>query len=446
MSSHVSSGSSRSDILAVGFGTTVTMWAVGYFCRIPPATVPSWLLLFLLLLCLLGGGYVIGRSTMRGPRGGLWVGLLTSVLNLLILGSLLGGDEPNQVVPSALWWLPGALIVGGALGTLGAWLGTQRRKEVPDPAVWPGRFAWVATSATVFLLLAGGLVTSHEAGLAVVDWPNSEGYGMFLYPLARMTGGIYFEHAHRLIGSLVGLTTLVLALHIQFIDRRPAVRRLAWLALVMVIIQGLMGGLRVTGRFTFATSPEETQPNVYLAVAHGVFGQLFLAVMVTLASVSTKLWRSDREPTRRANASTDRFLSTALAGLVAAQLLLGALVRHLDRGLQVHVTVAVFVLIIGMFASVRAWGLNEDQPVLRRVGRLLIIAVAVQFCLGFVAWIVTGATRGILPRPTIDVVFTTLHQMGGAAVVGLSTGLMIWSRRLLEPREHSAAVADLSFS
>ena len=69
----------------------------------------------------------------------------------------------------------------------------------------------VTVAATFLLVVAGGLVTSNEAGLAVVDWPNSFGYNMFLYPLAKMTGGIYYEHAHRLYGSLVGLTTIVLA-------------------------------------------------------------------------------------------------------------------------------------------------------------------------------------------------------------------------------------------
>jgi cytochrome c oxidase assembly protein subunit 15 len=63
---------------------------------------------------------------------------------------------------------------------------------------WTSAFAWVTATATFFLLAIGGIVTAQEAGLAVVDWPNSFGYNMFLYPLSRMTGGIYFEHAHRL--------------------------------------------------------------------------------------------------------------------------------------------------------------------------------------------------------------------------------------------------------
>ena len=88
-----------------------------------------------------------------------------------------------------------------------------------------------ADNYTPGLLAVGGLVTSAEAGLAVVDWPNSFGYNMFLYPLARMTGGVYYEHAHRLLGSLVGLSTLVLALQLQSSERRGWVRGLGWLTL-----------------------------------------------------------------------------------------------------------------------------------------------------------------------------------------------------------------------
>ena len=88
-------------------------------------------------------------------------------------------------------------------------------------------------------------MTSAEAGLAVADWPTSFGYNMFLYPFSRMTGGIYYEHAHRLLGALVGLTTLVLALFLQRVETRRWVRRLGWAALLMVVVQGVLGGLRV---------------------------------------------------------------------------------------------------------------------------------------------------------------------------------------------------------
>ena len=59
---------------------------------------------------------------------------------------------------------------------------------------------WAVLTAmlTFVLLCSGGLVTSHGAGMAVPDWPNSFGYNMFLFPVSRWVGGIFYEHTHRL--------------------------------------------------------------------------------------------------------------------------------------------------------------------------------------------------------------------------------------------------------
>ncbi len=208
------------ETLALGFGTSVAMWFVGYLCRMPPAAVPSWLLALLLLGCLAGGGFVAGRLGARGWRSGLAAGLLSSVVNLLILGSLLGGARADQVVPSALWWIPGSLLLGAGLASAGAAAGARSRGSGVGAVNWTGALAGVAAAATLLQLLVGGLVTGEKAGLSVVDWPNSFGYNMFLYPLSRMTGGIYYEHAHRLFGSLVGLTTVVFAAHLLAAERR----------------------------------------------------------------------------------------------------------------------------------------------------------------------------------------------------------------------------------
>ena len=122
-------------------------------------------------------------------------------------------------------WVPASIVVHALVARLGT-VGVRRVRW--SAADWHGVMAAATTSAIVLVVVAGGLVTSTETGLAVPDWPNSYGVNMFLYPLSRMTGGIYFEHAHRLYGSLVGLTAL---LHMILVwpcgDARPAVRRFA---------------------------------------------------------------------------------------------------------------------------------------------------------------------------------------------------------------------------
>ncbi|MFN9956993.1 MAG: COX15/CtaA family protein, partial [bacterium] len=102
------------------------------------------------------------------------------------------------------------------------------------------------------MIVLGGIVTGYEAGLAVPDWPNSFGHNMLLYPVSEMKGGIFYEHAHRLFGMLVGLSSFTLAALCWRHERRASIRWAASALLFMVCVQGLMGGLRVTGMFTLS--------------------------------------------------------------------------------------------------------------------------------------------------------------------------------------------------
>src|SRR5437879_9296650 len=87
---------------------------------------------------------------------------------------------------------------------------------------WLHRFAILTSLASLGLIAVGGLVTSHEAGLAVPDWPNSYGYNMFLFPVSKWIGGILYEHSHRLIASVVGLLVVVLTRWLGgYSSRRP---------------------------------------------------------------------------------------------------------------------------------------------------------------------------------------------------------------------------------
>src|SRR6186997_3299080 len=92
----------------------------------------------------------------------------------------------------------------------------------------------------------GGLVTSHGVGLSVPDWPTTYGYNMFFFPFSKWVGGVMYEHTHRLAASLVGLLTVALAVWLHLGESRTWLRRLGWLAVFLVILQGVLGGLRVT--------------------------------------------------------------------------------------------------------------------------------------------------------------------------------------------------------
>jgi cytochrome c oxidase assembly protein subunit 15 len=413
-------------ILAAGFGITVAMWGVGYVGRLPAVLLASPALLGLLLLCLLAGGVLVGRWTGGGFKAGLYSGLLAGSINLLVLGSLLSGDSPNQLVPSALLWVPGSILISGLVAGAGAAL--LGRGEA-RPVHWPGVFVRVAVGATLLLLAVGGLVTSKEAGLAVVDWPNSYGYNMFLYPLSRMTGGVYYEHAHRLFGALVGLTTLVMAVLLQRVDPRAFVRRLGWLALVMVVIQGILGGLRVTGSFTLSTATEDMAPSLTLAVIHGVFAQVFFATLVALAAFTSQGWIGERRGIARPNAGTDRVLGGTLVGLLILQLVLGAIQRHTQSLLMVHVAMAAIVAPLALHVGFRTWGLNPKEPLLKRLGLGLAAVVVVQVTLGIAALSVTWAAAEA--ASTLDVVITTAHQWCGALLLATAVLTATWTHRLV---------------
>ena len=425
-----------SDLLALGFGTTVAMWAVGYVSRFPGVGAPAWLLMALLLLLVGAGGWVAGRYGGRGLSGGLWTGLLVGVLNLLVLGSLLTStDAPNRLVPSALWWVPGSLVLAALLAVAGAALGQMGRNRHgrPDqtaPLVRHGlpAFTAVAAAATFLLLIAGGIVTGKEAGLAVTDWPNSYGYNMFLYPLSRMTGGIYYEHVHRLLGSLVGLITLVLTIHLWLQDDRPRLKRLALVALVLVIGQGVLGGLRVTGHFTLSDDPAVVRPNLTLAIVHGVTGQIFFGLMVLIAAVTSRRWREAPPAQPRPGGGLERKLGAWLLGAILVQLTLGALLRHAHIMLHAHITGAVLVLGLGLLLGARL-----VLPSLRRTGHVLMHGLVLQFVLGFVALYARGLTEAAGRPHPLDVVITTIHQGLGALLLAAAVLAMLWTRRLLRP-------------
>src|ERR1700720_815181 len=100
----------------------------------------------------------------------------------------------------------------------------------PKSMPWLARFAWFTAFATLLLICSGGMVTSKGVGLAVPDWPTTFGYNMFLFPVSKWIGGVFFEHTHRLIASTVGFLTIILAIWIWRAEERQAVKTLGLIA------------------------------------------------------------------------------------------------------------------------------------------------------------------------------------------------------------------------
>src|SRR5947209_15545702 len=147
---------------------------------------------------------------------------------------------------------------------------------------WLDRFAWLTAGATFLLLGLGGLVTSHEAGMAVPDWPTTYGYNMFLFPVSKWVGGIFYEHSHRLVASGVGFLTTILAVWLWAKEERRWVRWLGVAAFLAVALQGVLGGLRVT---LYKSE---------LGIFHAMLAQLFLVLLAGIALVTSRWWREGR--------------------------------------------------------------------------------------------------------------------------------------------------------
>jgi cytochrome c oxidase assembly protein subunit 15 len=424
--------------ISVGFGTTVAMWAVGYICRLPLVNAPAPLLLALMLVCLLGGGVMIGRDTRSGWRGGAVVGLIVALLNMLILGSMLMDPETGRIARAAWLWGPGNLIASAALGAFGGVIGSTRPGPVIEREDWRTVFAFIACAATLLVVIAGGLVTSGEAGLAVPDWPNSFGWNMFLYPLSRMTGGIYYEHAHRLYGALVGLTTLILAIVIWRTDRRAWMRTLVAIAFAMVVAQGVMGGLRVDSSLSGSVDFDETAPNLALAIVHGVFAQIFFVTMTMIAAFTARSWRRSQEAVEHPSARRDYSFTIIVSGALLVQLVLGALYRHLHTvddpiptvGI-LHLGFAAVVLTLAFVGGLRAWALYRGQRIITRLGGVMLILLGLQALLGLAA-LIAVLLRTDEPYPA-EIILATAHQANGALLFATSGQLVIWVRRLTKP-------------
>ncbi|MGI8821165.1 MAG: COX15/CtaA family protein [Chthoniobacterales bacterium] len=196
------------------------------------------------------------------------------------------------------------------------------RVSPPNQLRWLRRFAWLTAAATLFLICSGGMVTSRGVGLAVPDWPTTFGYNMFLFPVSKWVGGIFFEHTHRLIASVVGLLTIALALWVWKVEERKWMRVLGSVALAAVVLQGVLGGLRVT------MLKDE------IGIFHACLAQAFFGLLVFIAVALSPWWKGAAR-TSATLSTIARWLAVTTTALIYLQLALGATMRHQHRDLAI---------------------------------------------------------------------------------------------------------------
>lgn len=272
------------------------------------------------------------------------------------------------------------------------------------------RYAVLVACCTFLLVIAGGLVTSTDSGLAVPDWPLSFGQ---VFP--RMEGGVLFEHGHRMVAASVGFLTVILAVWTARAEQRAWVRRLGWIMLAAVIVQGLLGGLTVLMKLPDAVS-----------VSHAGLAEIFFALTVVMATVTSPRWIGG---TSRLAAQPPVRLALATAMAIYVQIILGAVVRHTGAALLIpdwptslgriipplnspliavnfaHRVGAALVAALVVVLVVRVFRRHRHEPWLTRPATALACLTLIQIGLG-------AAT--VLTRTAVTP--TTAHVAAGALI------------------------------
>jgi len=278
---------------------------------------------------------------------------------------------------------------------------------------------------------------------------------MFLYPLSGAGAPVFLEHSHRLFGILVGLATITLLIWTFAKEKRGWVKVCAAIILALVITQGVVGGFRVTGN------------NRFLAMLHGVLGQLTFGLIVAMAAFLSPTFkrrgnlcecgyslaalpasegrvtcpecgRNVAAPAQLdvlPNARRLRFFTTGFLHATILQLILGAMHRHFrdNHSLYSHMAFSMIVLVFAVIAGFSARAVPGERlgmgPILRRIGAWTVGVVGFQFILGWIAFLMGG--REVPAANAEQALIRTLHQANGALVLALAVLAFTWTRRLL---------------
>jgi heme a synthase len=289
------------------------------------------------------------------------------------------------------------------------------------------RFALLVACATFLLIIAGALVTSHDAGLATSDWPLSNGQ---VFP--KMVGNLFWEHGHRLVATSVGLLTIGLVVFLFLRERRSWVRRLGLIALATVVAQGLLGGLTVKLMLPLVVS-----------AAHATLAQLFFCTTVSLAVFTSSSWIEERRTIEEQGSLQLRYLCVGAAVTIFLQLIIGATLRHSatwDKPLPVdllltHIGGAVAVTLLLGSAALMILRRYRSEAFLTRPAKIALVLLALQLFLGVAAYITRMASPNE-PQPLNPMVGVTVaHVACGALVFATTIVLTLRAFKVLQARE-----------
>lgn len=356
----------------------------------------------------------------------------------------------------------------------------RQSNQPPEPlSRWPHRLGWITACAALALIWVGGNVTTYKAGMAIRDWPTTEGY--WFYPIRLWIDGGWdplLEHGHRMLAQLVLLLSIALAVAVWRSDRRKSVRRLSAAAVALLLLQAIVGGMRVVGGRLADWLHTEGAPgmsifgllgdDVLVRRIHGCTAPLFLSLCAAVVILTSPRWLQHDRPKVLPGTSRLLRLEMVFTAGIYLMIVIGTVLRHqpIDGGpggfriwpwlkwptaglvaTWFQLWVLLKLIAAGLIAIALVWLLIEvrrvarAEPMIVRRARLLLALFLAQLILAAAAWVTNygwpvwfsqnflsiGYT--MVQEGRLQVILTTLHAALGSLNLVVALSLSLWSHR-----------------
>ncbi|MCB9893130.1 MAG: protoheme IX farnesyltransferase [Planctomycetes bacterium] len=312
---------------------------------------------------------------------------------------------------------------------------------------WAHRFAIACTGLLLFMIVVGAMVTTTRAGDTNPGW--SWRFWEWFSSWWNAHGGRAWEDGHRMIGTVIGFFGIGLALTTWYGSKGKPRRWLGVVALGLICVQGLIGGLRV-----LVVSDAEVRDAVLAytgggydvelrraikAMIHGVTGQVIFSFLACVVVVTSRRWSAAWQAQKSPQAANSRRLALLLVALGVGQLALGTLVRQTGNHVLLHVCGACTVTLVVTVMLIRIFRYHAGFPPLRRVATLVALLLITQVFLGIVPWILTNGHLVSADPGSLVALLRTGHVTVGALLLMCITVQALWLHRLALPGDGERA-------
>ncbi len=267
---------------------------------------------------------------------------------------------------------------------------------------------------TIFLFVFGALVTSEGAALSVPDWPLS-----FHKFFPDMSGGVFYEHSHRMIAGVMAVCTLILAILIWAKEERRWLGWFAGIAVAGVLVQAVIGG-QVVLQFL----------HYWLPVIHACFGQIVFAAVLSIAVFTSRWWVSEQQQIDDSGSPSMHAVAIINAAVIFFQVILGAGFRHFEIPIWPHIVGAFVVLGVVIWTAIVLRRRFGTSPVLSEARVLLHAIVGTQFLLGIAAYWSRLMNASVMRPLPLMVTLTVIHTVLGAILFAFAVLIVLLCYRI----------------